>query len=282
MANPEGLVFDVLDDEFEASLWTPFREYLEAHGVSLRLGTRAVSLERESGSWTVTCADGAGAAAEPERSDGVVMAVTVPGLQAVLEASPRLGSPAWRRDVEALRLTLPFVVWRLWLDRPVAEERQPFVGTAGYGVLDNISVYETFEAESRRWADRTGGSVVELHAYAVPEHMTEEELRETMLAGLHDLYPETRDAGVIHEVFRIDRDCPAFPPRGHAARPGVDTPVEGLTLAGDFVRLDFPSALMEKAAASGFLAANRLLARWEVEPEPVWSVPRYGPLARRR
>lgn len=124
--------------------------------------------------------------------------------------------------------------------------------------------------------------MVELHAYAVPEHYTETELRREMLAGLHDLYPETKDAGVVHEVFRLDRDCPAFPPGSHTRRPGVAVPADGLALAGDFVRLGFPTALMERAAASGFLAANHLLARWDVRPHPVWSVPRYGPLALRR
>ena len=123
---------------------------------------------------------------------------------------------------------------------------------------------------------------MELHAYAVPESAPEDELRKAMLSGLHDLYPETRRAGIVHEVFRIDRDCPSFPPGGHANRPGVETPSSGLVLAGDFVRLDFPTALMERATASGFLAANHLLARWDVTPEPVWSVSRYGPLVRRR
>ena len=282
MANPEGLVFDVLDDEFEASLWSPFRQYLEDLGVRFRLSTQVTSLERISGSWTAACTRRDGSETEREVADTAVLAVTVPGLRALVRASPSLGTAAWRNNVEALRVTLPFAVWRLWLDRPVDEGRQPFVGTAGYGVLDNISVYETFEAESRGWADRSGGSVVELHAYAVPEDSTEAELREEMLAGLHDLYPETRDAGVVHEVFRIDRDCPAFAPGGHARRPGVATPADGLALAGDFVRLDFPAALMEKAASSGFLAANDLLARWDVAPQAIWSVPRTGPLALRR
>ena len=35
-------------------------------------------------------------------------------------------------------------------------------------------------------------------------------------------------------------------------------------------------------AASGILAANHLLAPWDVKPEPLWSVPLVGPLARRR
>lgn len=287
MANPEGLVFDVLDDEFETSLWTPFRAYLEGLGVRFRLGTQITAIEagrarRDTGAepagWRVRCAD----AAEVDGADLVVLAANVPGLQRIVASSPDLGDPAWRRDVAGLELTLPFAVWRLWLDRPVRPDRPPFAGTAGYPFLDNISVYETFEDESRRWADSAGGSVVELHAYAVPEEVGEAELRASMLEGLHDLYPETRDARVVHETFRLDRDCPAFPPGGDAHRPGIGTPAEGVALAGDFVRLPFPTALMERAAASGFLAANHLLGRWDVRPEPIWSVPRLGPLARRR
>ena len=54
---------------------------------------------------------------------------------------------------------------------------------------------------------------------------------------------------------------------------------EGLTLAGDFVRLPIPSALMERAAASGFLAANHILARYGVRSEPLHSIPPRGLLA---
>ena len=282
MANPEGLVFDVLDDEFEASLWTPFRAYLEGLGVRFALGTEVTSLApEEGGGWTVECRDAEGRSA-PEPADLAVLAVTVPGLQQIVAASPKIGDSAWRRNVADLGLTLPFAVWRLWLDRAVHPDRQPFVGTAGYSHLDNISVYEGFEDESRRWVQATGGSVVELHAYAVPEDVGEAVLRENMLSGLHDLYPETQNARVVHDVFRLDRDCPAFPPGGHSVRPGVETPARGLALAGDFVRLPFPTALMERAAASGFLASNHLLGRWDVRPEPIWSVPPVGPLARRR
>jgi len=283
MANPEGLVFDVLDDEFETSLWRPFRTYLEKLGARFIMGVEVTSLTPAEGSqWEIACRDTGGEPVDFERADLAVLAVTVPGLQKIVDASPEVGDPAWRRNVADLGLTLPFAVWRLWLDRPVNADRLPFVGTAGYPYLDNISVYDTFEDESRRWAESTGGSVVELHAYAVPEDVGETALRESMLRGLHDLYPETRNAQVVHDVFRVDRDCPAFPPGGHRVRPGVETPAGGMALAGDFVRLPFPSALMERAAASGFLAANHLLARWDVSPEPIWSVPPVGPLVWRR
>ena len=48
-------------------------------------------------------------------------------------------------------------------------------------------------------------------------------------------------------------------------------------LAGDFVRLDAPSALMERAVASGFHAANALLGR---TAQPVHTASRRGLLSR--
>jgi isorenieratene synthase len=156
------------------------------------------------------------------------------------------------------------------------------VGTAGFALLDNISLYHLFEAESRAWAERTAGSVVELHAYGMPESAEGEEIRRAMRRGLHELLPETAEAGVIHDEFFIERDCPAFPPGGHAGRPGVATPEPDVALAGDFVKMPFPTALMERAVASGFLAASVLLRPHGVRPEPLRSISPTGPLARRR
>ena len=74
---------------------------------------------------------------------------------------------SWQARVAATSTAPPFAVWRLWLDRRVDAERPPFLGTSGFGPLDNITVLERFEAGARRWADEHGGSVVEVHAYAL-------------------------------------------------------------------------------------------------------------------
>ncbi len=164
---------------------------------------------------------------------------------------------------------------------PSRPGRAPFAGTAGVGRLDNISLYHLFEDESRDWAARSGGAVVELHAYALPPGTDPAALRRDLLAGLHAIYPEFRPARIVEERFLLRADCPAFYPGSHARRPAVTTPWPGLALAGDFVRLPFPSALMERAAAAGFLAANSILSRYHVRPEPLWSVNPRGVLAGR-
>ena len=274
--NPEGLIFDVSKQPFSTSIWEPLGAYLTGLGVDVRTGCTvsrvAKGAERK---WRVDLNG------EMVEADHVVLALTVPGLQAVVAASHDLDDAGFRRSVEGLALTNPFVVWRLWFDRPTKSGRQPFVGTTGVGCLDNISLYDLFEDESRDWAERTGGSVVELHAYAVDPDMDEPAIREDLLNALHAFYPEYIGAGVIEERFLIRRDCPAFAPGSHADRPGVSTPHEGIALAGDFVRLPIPSALMERAVASGFLAANHLLAPQNIRPEPIGSIPRRGLFGRR-
>ncbi|MBD9736100.1 isorenieratene synthase, partial [Streptomyces sp. H28] len=46
--------------------------------------------------------------------------------------------------------------------------------------------------------------------------------------------------------------------------------------AGDAIRCDLPVALMERAATTGFLAANALLEAWDVRGQVLWTVPRAG------
>ena len=271
LGNSEGLIFDVAAAPFSTAIWQPLEGYLEARGARVRTAVTAKGVRREQGRWEVTT----GGRSERAAADALVLALDVPGLRRLLPETP-FGAGPWAAAVRRLEVTLPFAVWRLWLDSPTRPGRAPFAGTAGFPLLDNISLFHLFEDESRAWADAHRGAVVELHAYAVPEAAAEDELKAAMLRGLHQLYPETRAAQVLDEVFLLRRDCPAFAPGSYAGRPGVATPHPGVYLAGDFVRLSQPAALMERAATAGVTAANAILQRWGLPPEPVASVPRRG------
>lgn len=265
-ANPEGLVFDVLDDAFGPAFIDPWTRWLAERGVTLRAGTAARSvdlvgrdgrdgLDGLNGARFRVAVDGLG---DDITADRVVLATEVPGLRALVAASPALAPLA--DGLGGLGVTAPFAVWRLYLDKPPRADRDPFVGTTGLGRLDNISIFERFERESRAWSERTGGSVVELHAYGLAP-FDEDDLKAELRCGLETLYPELIGARVVHDEWLVRRDCPAFPPGSYRARPTVRTAVPGLALAGDFVRLPFASALMERAAASGVLAAHTVMER---------------------
>ena len=280
LGSSEGLLFDVPDRPFPQAIWDPLGAYLTGLGVDIRLATRVCGVEAPTGTGRrivrTAPADADGAGTGSVEVDAVVLAADVTGLREVVTASPDLGDSAWRAQIAALRTAPPFLVLRLWLDRPVRPDRPAFLGTAGFGALDNVSVLERYDAEARSWARRTNGSVVELHAYALPSAARPDDLRRELLAQLHRVYPETAAATTVDERTEVRADCPLFRPGGFAGRPTVTTPDSCVVLAGDLVRVDLPVALMERAATSGLLAANHLLARWGLPGHPVWSVPNTG------
>ncbi|MFE5214661.1 MULTISPECIES: FAD-dependent oxidoreductase [unclassified Streptomyces] len=271
LGSAEGLLFDVPRAPFPAALWEPLADYVRQHGADVRTGTPVENVTpAPDGGYVLTAAGG------ERRHDTVVLALDTAGLRSVVGNSERLGDRQWRESVQRLRTAPPFLVTRLWLDRPVRRDRPGFLGTSGYGGLDNISVLERYEDDAARWAARTGGSVVELHAYAVRADAARDVEEKRLIEQLHRVYPETRDARTVDVRHEWREDCPLFPVGGYLDRPTVRTPEPGLVLAGDLVRTDLPVALMERAATSGFLAANALLEGWGVRGQTLWTVPDRG------
>ncbi|EUA22726.1 putative dehydrogenase [Mycobacterium xenopi 3993] len=206
-------------------------------------------------------------------ADGVVLSADVRGLRQIVCNSMGLGTEDWRRRIAALRTAPPFVVQRLWLDRPVRAERAAFLGTGGRPPLDNVSVLERYEHQAAQWAARTGGSVVELHSYAVTSPL--DGLGSQLLADCTSCTrrPRPRDPsanGCCAPTTAHDL------PRRFRLAPGVVTPHPGLALAGDGIRIDLPVALMERAATTGWAAANHLLAHFGLAGHTLQTVPIAG------
>ena len=289
LGSNEGLVFDVADSNFDTALWNPLGDYLRAAGVVFHTSTSVDSVT-SGGPRKFQVHTGAGGVID---ADAVVLATDVGGLQRIIAASPDLGDAHWRGRIAEMQVAPPFVVQRLWLDTPVEPGRPDFLGTGGLEPVDNISVVSNYESQAALWAREHGGSVVEVHSYSAPVDPPSigsadpppfgsadppplDGLREKMLARLHELYPETARAGIVAERILIKQDCPLFSPGSFAQRPTVDTPMPGLMLAGDGIRIDLPVALMERAATTGWSAANRLLAAWGVRGHTLHTVPVQG------
>ncbi|OBF55507.1 isorenieratene synthase [Mycobacterium sp. 852002-53434_SCH5985345] len=268
LGSSEGLIFDVPTSNYDSALWEPLRRYLEARDVRFRLGTGASHIDTApSKPFRVQTDSG-----DHVEADAVVLATDVAGLQRIAAASTGLATDDWRAQIAQLRTAPPFAVYRLWLDRPVAARRPAFLGTAGHEPLDNISVLERYERQAAEWSRTHHGSVVELHSYALDAAPS----RAAMLRQLHKIYPETAAAQIVCERLLQRNDCPLFSPGSYAHRPPVVTPQPGLLLAGDSVRVDLPVALMERAATTGWCAANHLLGRWGLAGHPLVTVPTRG------
>lgn len=267
VGSSEGLLFDVAADDFCTALWDPLAKHLERQGVEFRMGTSATALDVRDDSVTVHT-DG-----DSIETDAVVMATELRPLQGILQASPALGDEPWRARIAALRSAPPFVVWRRWFDKPAAPGSPDFLGTSNYGPLDNVSMIHQFEDSARRWAARRGGSVVELHAYAVDHDFDEQALRAELAAMQDLLHPELAGATTLGEEWIVQDDCHLVDTSPWRNRPTVETPSGNVVLAGDGIRCDFPVALMERAATTGVQAANHLLERWQVAGQDIFTAP---------
>lgn len=269
----EGLLFDVPDGPYDDVLWRPLGDHLRGLGVSILLGREVTGLEEAEGGIRVRVDDG-----QVLEADAVVIATERTTQQRLVREAPWLGDDEWRKRVAGLREAPPFVVWRLWLDRQPRAGTPPFLGTSGYGPLDNVSLVDLIERGAGAWARDRGGCIVELHAYAVPPGIDESALRADLLSQLHRVHPELEGASTLHDEWIVAADCPLAGTDPWTLRPGTETPDPRVKLAGDGVRCELPVALMERAATTGWQAANALLAGYGLPGHDVWSVPVSGRL----
>ena len=275
LGNPEGIGFDAPDTDHSTAIWQPLAAHLAAHGAAVRTGTPVRAIAPAAGHrWRVEL-DGT-----PLETRHLVLATDPGALRALLAASPEAADVAPRLAATAAALSVapPFAVSRFWFDRDVAPERATFSAVSREPTLDSIAVYSRLERPSAEWAARTGGSVVELHSYAcrAPDLPT---ATARMRAELAALWPETAGARVVHLQERLEATAPTFPPGSAGTRPLVAGEARGVRVAGDFVDTPLLTGLMERAAVTGVLAANDVLAEVGARPEEVRGVPQRGLLA---
>jgi isorenieratene synthase len=209
--------------------------------------------------------------------DYCIVASNVRGTRELVKAS-RLNRPEFESRVASLGEADPYAVYRLWIDRPIDSAEFPFYTVSGYAYTDSITLYSHFQEPFISWAKKHGGTVVELHAYAIaPKDVRpEEEIKATMLQEFHAMFPETRGAKVLQELFMQQSNFSRWAPGDHARRPGIETPFSNLFFAGDWVKVDAPVFLMEAAAFTGRMAANSIFRQESLKPVPLPIVPMKG------
>ncbi len=276
LGNPEGIGFDAPDTDHLTCIWGPLAAHLEKLGTDVRTGAHVRSITPVDGHFWQVEIDGA-----PSLRTRHLVLATDPGALRTLMAGSPAAAPAAHllaRKAAAITVAPPFAVTRLWLDRDVAPERPTFSAVSREPTLDSITVYSRLERPSAEWAARTGGSVVELHSYAcdAPDADTATARMRDELAAL---WPETLDAQVVHLQQRMEATAPTWPPGSAGTRPRVSGEARGIRVAGDHVDTPFLTGLMERAAVTGVLAANDVLAEVGAGPEEIRGIPQRGLLA---
>jgi carotenoid phi-ring synthase / carotenoid chi-ring synthase len=273
LSNDLGLLYDYLAADYDAGFLSPLRSFLTRHGAQVRLSRPAAALGRRGQAITV---DG-------EAFDYTVLAAHVKESRRLVESAAFIAqeAPDTHRRFSRLKASQGYAVLRVWLDRPFQRDVPPFVAVDRLRFLDSITACHRVDPASRAWAAEKGGSVMELHSYALPRDLRDPaEARQGLLREMEEYFPELRGAAVIHEHLQVRDDFPAFHTGMHRDRPEVSTGIPNLLAAGDWVKLPFPAMLMEAACTSAVCAVNQICEREGVRQEPVYSVPLKGLFAR--
>ena len=214
------------------------------------------------------------ATSETINADYYVIATDVPGVKHLFSLINGDVNQQLKTQIEKLAVADPFAVCRFWFDRDFEWTQSWFTSLSGYRLTDSITLYHRIQTEFIEWANKTGGSVVELHAYCYKEKEfpTQEALLATFQSELYEIVPELQGAKILHRELVNQKNFSGYPPNSYAQRPETSTPIPNLIFAGDWVKMPFPCGLMERAISSGLLAANEIIHRQSLQRRPLLSV----------
>jgi zeta-carotene desaturase len=172
---------------------------------------------------------------------------------AQLEWSPITGIHLWF-DRAITELEHAAILGRTvqWLFNKDAITRRTEQSSAG-PVLSGLSQAKPREAE---------GHYVQFVVSASRSLMTlrRDEIIERVLGEVRELFPASRDAKLLKAVVVKEAESTiSFPPGFEALRPGAESPLANLFLAGDWTATGWPPT-MEGAARSGYRAAECVMA----------------------
>jgi len=271
LSNDLGLLYDVLNDDFEDTLWKPAKNYLSNHKSTISLDSKIISFKKEGNQFIIN----------DERFDYAIIASDVKGTKSIIKNSDyfKKEHPNFYNQMTNLKQSQRYSVLRLWIDKDLRQGVPFFIFTDALKILDSVTIYHRMEKSSEEWVKKNGGGIFELHSYAVPDDFPQEEIRNQFLKEFEEYFPEINGYKVKYEYLQVKDDFTAFHTNLYKTRPTVKTEVENLFLAGDWVKLESPAMLMEAATTSALYAANFIFNKENLKGESILSVPLKGLLA---
>ncbi|MGK7943888.1 MAG: FAD-dependent oxidoreductase [Microcystaceae cyanobacterium] len=208
------------------------------------------------------------------QADYYVIATDVIGVKQIVNQMSGEIPPSLKQQINELALADPFAVARFWFDQDFEWEHSDFTSLSGYALTDSITLYHRIQEQFIEWSNRTGGSVVELHAYCYKEKEfpTQEALLKTFEQELYEIVPQLSKANMLHRELVNQKNFSGYPPNSYQNRPETVTKIDNLYFAGDWVKMPFPCGLMERAVSSGLLAANEILQQENLQQRQILTV----------
>ena len=214
-----------------------------------------------------------GEVGNPARYDFVVLATDVPGTQSILRGS-QANDDQSTAALASLNLALStlqtaprYHVLRAWFDKPATPRpfNQAVIETPQFHPINLIANYGMLEDESKAWVQSSGGSIFEFHLYNTPQFagMAPDAIWNIIKPQALNVLPELANANALDYALGSHENFSAFGVGQGLHRPTPQTArtsgIVNMGLAGDWVALPYPNALMERAVSTGREAANSIL-----------------------
>jgi len=269
LSNEDGLQYDFMDDNFQHSFISYCEDFLKKHNAKIHYSTPVNELEKTDKGFLVN----------NKLFDYCVLCTDVKHTKNLMAKAK--GFEAYENTVSkliSLKQSGRYAVLRLWTDRFESDNNLPiFVLTDRLKCLDSVTFYHKAEKESAEWSKKHNGGIFELHSYSVPKDLiTDEEVKAHLLNELYHYFPELKDMNILHEYFQHRDDFPGFHTNQYAKRPEIKTEVPGFYVAGDWVKMNNCTMLMEAAYTSGAIAANYIMQTEALQENKLVSMPLKG------
>lgn len=244
----------------------PALKFLESRGSSIRTGVGVDGMEVREGR-----VRNVRSGSETFEVDAVITAVPYYALDAIASGLSMSGGKKSPGE-ETVFESSPIITINLWFDKPVME--QEFVALLDsrvHWVFNKSRILQSLKGDGRRQTadgrlqnaedrlQKTDGrqylSLVISGASGYVE-VEKEELVQIALDDLRHVFPEARNAKLVHSLVIKEKRATFSPTPGvEALRPSSRTRLENLFLAGDWTNTGYP-ATIEGAVMSGNEAAR--------------------------
>lgn len=269
LSSDDGLIYDVLEDDFEHSFLQPIENYITQHQGKIKRNTCINALNYVNEKFEIN----------NELFDYCILSLDAKHIVPLIKSSNGFENFAkFNQQINHLKCTDSYAVLRIWTDTFEKDKTLPFfIFTDRLKCLDSVTFYHKMEKESAAWSSKNNGGIFELHSYSLPDNLTEEnDIKEQLLDEFFHYFPELKNIKIRHEYFQHRDDFPAFHLNQYKNRPGVQTEIPNLFLAGDWVKLPIPAMLMEAAYTSGAMASNFILSKENLQENKLESVSNFG------
>lgn len=241
----------------------PLAARVRALGGEIRLGWRALELQRAGEGWRVQAAVAGADGTDGERhetleAEYLILAQDAPAAQRLLQRSP-----ATAAESAALRFPrgTPSAVIRLWFGAQPRRGSEAGIYTGDF-VMDNFFWLHRLQPAYQQWSQATSGSAIEMHVYSSPDLLQEPDalLLARVVTDTYRAFPDL--AGTLLHA-RLQRNAATqtlFNVGSAGQHLASETPWPRLFACGDWVYHPTPALFLERATITGIAAANAVLA----------------------